>query len=934
MTEILKIAILGSIADLENVIRIAEGRSEQMKDGKKLVGLCLTGMQETLHADFLFHLHHHLTRHGIKLIVLNSFVRPDSENSDRQGAASVYRLINYGLLDALILLGESLEGCDVLDEIIGKARANRVPVLLLNSEREGVNCLKRSFEEGYRGVIRHVVLEHGAVYVHYLGGKGEQDPREAERMNVLRETLRNEKVTLEADQIFLTGYRDESVLRYAARLRKTKQLPDAVFCVNDDIALRLSAALADEGIHVPGDTRVIGFNGLRASDYSIPRLTTCREDSRGLAVRAADLADRLIRGEKVPETSYYSYLTRIRESCGCTPRVNYDNFRSVCAEIFGTLRESDANGDYLLDEMEKMISVPDVNVMCSHARNWLPDGGKLCLNDDFLGRAIGNISTDQGRPFTEKMTVITSDIGPERSARMHLGDMVPDLTDWLSTDEAYVLCPIFTGNEVYGLFAMRTENIRGSVHLINRLSKALNFSFNCSVSRTRQRLMQQSIDEAALQDQMTDLPNRKGADLWFAHFEADPDNHRRRLTVSVFGLPEYHFILENYGLRDIEGSVSFVAGALKQAYPQARIIARTGETEFMVLNCYESGDEIGDREECCNREFYRALEQFNLHSGKAYQVEVNNGCIVVDAGWDTHLNTMIKFAGAEMHINRVKMNNEIPTVRDSAPLNEDYKAFDLLISKNLFYYCYQPIVHAESGEIFGYEALMRTPPYIGLSPSDVLNIAQNYGRLYDVEKATMFNVLAQIRESRDLFTDKRVFINTIPGHFLRDPDAEELVNTYIAEFPQVILELTERDTAEDSELDRLRGLTARFGKNYLAIDDYGTGHSNIVNLLRYVPCVIKIDHFLIHDIDRDKNKQMFVTNTVEFARLNGINTLAEGVETEEELRTVIRLGVNMLQGYYIGRPSTYPIDFIPDRIRDEIRGMFREANGLCQMSDV
>ena len=94
--------------------------------------------------------------------------------------------------------------------------------------------------------------------------------------------------------------------------------------------------------------------------------------------------------------------------------------------------------------------------------------------------------------------------------------------------------------------------------------------------------------------------------------------------------------------------------------------------------------------------------------------------------------------------------------------------------------------------------------------------------------------------------------------------------------------------------------------------------SNIVNLLRYAPQIIKIDRYLISGIDKDVNKQMFIKSTIDFARLNDIKVLAEGVETSEEMKTVISFGVDYIQGYYTGRPVFEPISEIDESIRKEI----------------
>ena len=100
----------------------------------------------------------------------------------------------------------------------------------------------------------------------------------------------------------------------------------------------------------------------------------------------------------------------------------------------------------------------------------------------------------------------------------------------------------------------------------------------------------------------------------------------------------------------------------------------------------------------------------------------------------------------------------------------------------------------------------------------------------------------------------------------------------------------------------------------LAVDDYGSGQSNIQNLLRYTPNIVKIDRFLIKDISRDSNKQLFINNIIEFAKLNDMRVVGEGVETEEELKAVTEYGVDYIQGFYTARPKSEPLDELPDEI--------------------
>lgn len=133
----------------------------------------------------------------------------------------------------------------------------------------------------------------------------------------------------------------------------------------------------------------------------------------------------------------------------------------------------------------------------------------------------------------------------------------------------------------------------------------------------------------------------------------------------------------------------------------------------------------------------------------------------------------------------------------------------------------------------------------------------------------------------------------------------------------VVIELTESAELGDADLDRIKNGLKELGAG-LAIDDYGTGYSNVANLLRYMPNVVKIDRSLLTDINNSPQKEHFVRDIIEFCHDNDILALAEGVETSEELRCLMRLGADLIQGYYTAKPSPDIIDSVNEEIKNEI----------------
>lgn len=254
---------------------------------------------------------------------------------------------------------------------------------------------------------------------------------------------------------------------------------------------------------------------------------------------------------------------------------------------------------------------------------------------------------------------------------------------------------------------------------------------------------------------------------------------------------------------------------------------------------------------------------------------------------------------------------------------EELQEVNRLIDNNLFSYHFQPIVSAVDGRIYSFEALMRPNSDICKSPLCVLKYAEIMNRLDEIERATFVNVLSEIKNNKSVIGDRYVFINSIPDIKLAASDFDE-IKTAMSEYSEnIVIEMTEQSEIRDDELFDTKKMYQDMGIK-VAIDDYGTGYSNIQNLIRYTPDYVKIDRILISNVQNDQNKQHFVREIVDFCHDNGILALAEGVETFDEMKAVISLGVDLIQGYYTARPSSEIMADIPLAIRQEIRKCRRD----------
>ena len=218
---------------------------------------------------------------------------------------------------------------------------------------------------------------------------------------------------------------------------------------------------------------------------------------------------------------------------------------------------------------------------------------------------------------------------------------------------------------------------------------------------------------------------------------------------------------------------------------------------------------------------------------------------------------------------------------------------------------YQPIVSLENGSVLGYEALSRVRlPSCELNIEQLFAIASEAKKLWEFEKLcrtqALKNAAAKPREAK-------LFINVDPN-VIYDPELKsgftcEILKEYGLNPKDIIFEVTEKNA-----IIKMEAFTAAIQhyqqQNFkIAVDDFGSGYSGLERTCFFSPDYLKIDMTLVRDIHEDAFKRSVVKSIVKFCKEMEISVIGEGIETEAELRTLIRLGVDYGQGYFLARPS-------------------------------
>ena len=415
-------------------------------------------------------------------------------------------------------------------------------------------------------------------------------------------------------------------------------------------------------------------------------------------------------------------------------------------------------------------------------------------------------------------------------------------------------------------------------------------------------------------DVLTGLYNRQAFNRVCAALFAQPE--RMGVAALMMDLDNLKHINDTYGHDWGDQYIRRTGQCLRENTSAETVCARLSGDEFLVLFYgYHSRDAVREKIGQLSRAMQQSVAQ--LPSGNTLHISLSGGIAwYPDDGQDWE--TLKKYADFAMyqvkHASKGRVEEfDIGVYNREAYAERTRREFQQLLSNEQVFYCFQPIFSAYNGKVFAYEALMRSDLPTLRSPATIMKLAREQGALYEIERITFTKALETfdgLCRAGSVPGDAMLFVNSIASTSLTREDSEYLNTRWHELHRRMVIEITEEEAIDRVSLEKKRNAPGTSGM--FALDDYGSGYSNENSLLELAPQFVKVDITIIRGIDTSPDKQQILRNVVAYAHPRSMKIVAEGVETAAELRTVIELGADLLQGYFLARPAIVPEDIAPE----------------------
>ena len=413
------------------------------------------------------------------------------------------------------------------------------------------------------------------------------------------------------------------------------------------------------------------------------------------------------------------------------------------------------------------------------------------------------------------------------------------------------------------------------------------------------------LEHLAMHDSLTGLPNRRYMLKSIADQILPEEAPPRELAVLYFDLDFFKSVNDTHGHDMGDRCLIEVARRIQAALPPEDMVARFGGDEFVVLTHVAV-------DVACERGV-RLLHALALPIVVDDIVVKLHGSIGVASLLASHRtpSELIRDADAAMYQAKERGRNRVEAFNAALQVSATRRAqmdvaLRFALERNELTLVYQPQVALADGNLCGFELLMRwnSPQYGEIKPDDFIPIAERSGTVVPIGLWALEQACLQLKKWQHDYPRKtpitlgvNVSMRQLVHSSFIGEVAQILVRTGVA--PECIeLELTESSAMANPQqtienLTRLKSLGLR-----LALDDFGTGYSSLAYLQRLPIDVLKIDRAFARGLGRDSNDAGIVQMILTLAQLLELDTIAEGVETAEQIAVLRKLGCRMGQGYF------------------------------------
>lgn len=573
-------------------------------------------------------------KHNCKVVFFSTLTDFYFNDINDEGEKKIFTAVSAERFDAIVLMSESFKQDEEQLELIQRARKAGVPVFTVDKSFEGCINLAMDYGECFRQIVEHMVLFHGYRRSYFMGGMPGNDYSD-EREQVFRDVMKEAEVPEEEYRVYY-GYFWEDPCRKAMDqmfrdIEAGLELPEAIICANDSMALEICAYLKERGYQVPKDIAVSGFDGLDMERYHRPRLTTGIYNKDLLIETIFRIVDEGCPDQYLQERIPIYNKMQLGQSCRC----NEGDAQNITTEMVALKGEMHSLLKYQGDVNQMVVNTGTMERL-TDALSVVPVfmgslGYKdfwFCANEGFMDEKILDFnvqtSTEDTQDYTSVLEVLHyHNLDTSRAeagkADIHywdqvpFGEIIPDLLPQLEENDFILINAVHLRGKSIGYTAVTMDVY--NFWFIAYSAFLANFRHLLELQRSQSQLL-----KMYMEDLLTGLYNRNGFYQKVNQLlEKAEDMDLSIISLDMDGLKQ---INDTYGHAEGDVALHSLGSIIRNSLNQ-ELAARIGGDEFLIALV---GRDIEERAEEIVTCIKQGIQTYNEVSGKDYELHASIGC--------------------------------------------------------------------------------------------------------------------------------------------------------------------------------------------------------------------------------------------------------------------------------------------------------------------
>lgn len=635
-----------------------------MKKQRKLIGVIASQIEATYQADVMKGISEIAFSLDYDIAVFSMFVKEFAKPMHQVGEMNIYNIINYELLDGIIIIPDTIRLPGLLPKLIKEIKTKFTgPVISLDYEIEGFINMAIDDSQSMELMTDHIIEKHHKTNIAIMTGP-RNHPHAMRRLQGYINSLKKHNLTIDENKIYYGDFwYDEAPHVVNTMLSQLSSLPDAIICASDTMAISMCEALRSHNIEVPKDIAVTGFDYIEASAVNSPTITSMILNATQLGRNSAMRLHEAMEGLESSIEPDTIARFKFGESCGCDFVKTYIDSSKIYHADSEFIDNFYNAYNYM---MEELVSADDLNLLlqkiCYYSyqlNNYDKFYLALCDNWDYVGcsyQTAQNYNTDH---YTPKMHLV---ISKEQDTKIHnnytfqSSIMIPEI--WADRKEpaSFFFTPVHFSDRCFGYTVLSFTKPNSLEYCYRDWLRTVGIAFENLRVKNNFMWSNQQLEEYAQIDSLTKIFNRNGFFKYSELFYEEALRDEKELFILMGDLNDLKAINDHYGHIEGDNAIQLCAVALQRTCSQNEKCFRYGGDEFILLGVsnYSSSEVL-----LFEKSIQSYLSAYNEISEKPYKVSLSLGCWHGLVDEQHKLDDYIKLADKAMFDTKQRMKSKM-----------------------------------------------------------------------------------------------------------------------------------------------------------------------------------------------------------------------------------------------------------------------------------